>query len=155
MSLTFYLSVIFDTIDHNILLSRLSLWFEITGTVLDWFKSYQSSRPFRVKCESSFSSFQICFVASRKYLFSAPGFYHVGLYTTPLSSLISSLSHTMIRNFSFPFILQMCIRAKHPHDAMQQFWMTSNLLTLNSSKTEFSSLDSKSNSKLPNCRISV
>jgi len=38
---------------------------------------------------------------------------------------------------------------------MQQFWMTSNLLKLNSSKTEFSSLDYKSNSKLPNYRISV
>ena len=67
----------FDTIDHNILSSRLSSWFGITCTVLDWFKSYLSSRPFRVKCESSFSSLYICFVASRKYLFLAPGFYHL------------------------------------------------------------------------------
>ena len=89
MSLTFYLSVIFDTIDHNILLSCLSLWFEIIGTDLDWFKSYLYSRPFRVKCEGSLCSLQICFVASRKYLFSALDFI---IYTTPLSSLISSLS---------------------------------------------------------------
>ena len=73
----FDLSAAFDTIDHNILLSRLPSWFWITGTVLDWFKSYTSSRPFRVKCESSFSSLHICFVASRKYLFSAHRFYHV------------------------------------------------------------------------------
>ena len=86
----FDLSAAFDTIDHNILLSRLSSWFGITGTVLavqDWFKSYQSSRPFRVKCEGSFSSLQICFMAFRK--FSALDSI---MYTAPLSSLISSLS---------------------------------------------------------------
>ena len=44
------LSATFDTIDHNILLFRLSSLFVITGTVLDWFKSSLSSRPFRVKC---------------------------------------------------------------------------------------------------------
>ena len=57
----FDLSAAFDTIDHNILLSRLFSWFGITGTVLDWFKSYVSSRPFYVKCESSFSSLHTCF----------------------------------------------------------------------------------------------
>ena len=70
-------SAAFDTIDHIILSSRLSSWFGISGTVIDWFKSHLSSRPFRVKCERSFSSFYICFVASRKYLFLARGFYHV------------------------------------------------------------------------------
>ena len=45
----------------TVLLSRLSSWFGITGTVLDWFKSSLSSRPFRVKCEGSFSSLHICF----------------------------------------------------------------------------------------------
>ena len=77
------LSAAFDTIDHNILLSRLSSWFGITGTVLAWFQSYLSSRPFRVKCESSFFSFHICFcVFSVLFI----------IYTTPLSSLISALS---------------------------------------------------------------
>ena len=32
----FDLSAEFDTIDHNILLSRLSSWFGITGTVIDY-----------------------------------------------------------------------------------------------------------------------
>jgi len=35
----FDLSAAFDTIDHNILITRLSSWFGIHGSVLNWFKS--------------------------------------------------------------------------------------------------------------------
>jgi len=34
------LSAAFDTIDHDILMTRLSSWFGIHGSVLSWFKSY-------------------------------------------------------------------------------------------------------------------
>ena len=44
------LSAAFDTIDHDILITRLSSWFGIHGSVLILFKSYLSSRCFRVKC---------------------------------------------------------------------------------------------------------
>ena len=46
------LSAAFDTNDHDILITRLSSWFGIHGSVLSWFKSYLSSRCFRVKCET-------------------------------------------------------------------------------------------------------
>ena len=104
---------------------------------------YLSSRPFRVKCESSFSSLHTVFVAFHKALF-CPRLLFI-IYTTPLSSLISSLSlnhhlHAddtqLFYSFHPPDV--------HPsitylHGALQQIssWMTSNLLTLNSSKTEF------------------
>jgi len=50
------LSAAVDTIDHDILITRLSSWFGIHGSVLSWFKSYLSSRPFRVKCITDLSS---------------------------------------------------------------------------------------------------
>src|SRR6218665_3298643 len=38
------ISTAFDTIEHNLLLHRLSSLFGISGTALLWFKSYLSSR---------------------------------------------------------------------------------------------------------------
>ena len=42
------LSAAFDTIDHSILLHRLSSWFGITDSALTWFKTYLASRFFSV-----------------------------------------------------------------------------------------------------------
>jgi len=54
------LSAAFDTINHNILTTRLSSWFGLHGSVLEWFKFYLSDRCFRVECDNSFSSSLTC-----------------------------------------------------------------------------------------------
>ena len=76
------LSAAFDT--------RLSSWFGIHGSVLSWFKSYLSSRFFCVKCETDLSSWHTssCGVPQGSVL----GPLLFVMYTTPLSTLISSCS---------------------------------------------------------------
>ena len=60
------------------------------GSVLNWFKSYLTSRSFRVKCDKDFSSEHIfsCGVPQGHVL----GPVLFVMYTTPLSTLISLLS---------------------------------------------------------------
>ena len=43
------LSAAFDTIDHDLLLSRLTEWFGIDGVVLQWVRSYLTGRSQLVK----------------------------------------------------------------------------------------------------------
>ena len=81
------LSVAFDTIDHSILLERLSSWFGITSTALAWLKSYLHNRSFYVTIDNTKSS-------SYQLLYGVPQGSVLGpllfiLYTTPLSTLIS------------------------------------------------------------------
>jgi len=106
------LSAAFDTIDRDILVTRLSSRFGINGSVLNWFKSFLLSRTFCVKCNYCFSSLHTS-------LYGVPQGSVIGpllfiMYTTPLSTLILSLSlyyHIyaelpMTHNFFSPFIPQ-------------------------------------------------
>ena len=49
------LSSALDTLDHNILLSRLCNVYSITGDALDWFRSYLTGRIQHVVIEDSIS----------------------------------------------------------------------------------------------------
>jgi len=142
------LSAAIDTIDHNILITRLSSWFGINGSVLSWFKSYISSCSFHVKCDNNLLSFHSssCGVPQGSVL----GHLLFLVYTTPLSTLISSLSFdhhlyaddTQLCFFFHPLNLDSA-SLKHllPSKRFSTYlflvsWMTANL-TLNSSNTKF------------------
>jgi len=84
------ISAAFDTIDHCILIARLSSWFEIHGSVLDWFKCYLIFRFFRVKFDKDLSSEHTSSGGVPQG--SVLGPLLLVMYITPLSTLTSSLS---------------------------------------------------------------
>ena len=53
------LSAAFDTVDHDILLTRLEFSFGISGAALDWFQSYLMGRVECVRCCSARSTQKI------------------------------------------------------------------------------------------------
>ena len=143
------LSAAFDTIDHSILLHRLSSWFGIGETAKSWFCSYLSNRSFSVQCNG---------------LKSSPSGLNTGvpqgsvlgpllliMYTTPLSSLISSLNspstppvgHHLYADDTQLFISFSPSELSSAQSVLSQTihaiseWMRSNFLSLNPSKTEF------------------
>ena len=134
------LSAAFDTIDHNILITRLSSWFGIHGSVLSWFKSYHLA-PFVLNVITTSIPFILFFCGVLQGSVLGPLLFV--MYTTPLSTRIPSLSpHYYLyaddtQLFSHPLNFESSI--SNLKNALQHIfsWMTAILLILNSSKTEF------------------
>ena len=136
------LSAAFDTIDHEILLSRLEHSFGIQNSALDWFRSYLSDRKQLVIVNGlRLSETPLDFGVPQGSVLGPVLFI---LYTTPLTQLIDShsvrheiyaddtqLNHSdSLSNYdNLIHSLQDCVTdVKH--------WMSQNMLKLNDDKTE-------------------
>ena len=89
------LSAAFDTIDHSIILHRLSTWFGFNGKVISWLTSYLSFCSFAVIINSVSSARSSLSQGVTQGIVIGPLLFI--LYTTPLSSLISdsTVGHQM------------------------------------------------------------
>ena len=136
------LSAAFDTIDHQILLSRLNSVFGIQSTALQWFHSYLSDRYQSTSVNNSSSS-------PSQLMYGVPQGSVLGpilfvLCTTPLSDIIAnqSVNHQL---FADDTQLQKSAPLSEVTNLTKELnactddiktWMTENQLKLNDGKTE-------------------
>ena len=85
------LSAAFDTIDNDILLSRVCNVYGITGNALDWFRSYLTGRKHRVVIEDSLSVDQELDIGVPQGSVLGPRIYC--MYTKPVSDIIQRHSY--------------------------------------------------------------
>ena len=136
------LSAAFDTIDHQILLSRLQTIFGIRSNVLQWFRSYLLDRNQCVVVNNSASS-------SSPVMFGVPQGSVLGpvlfvLYTTPLSEIIANHSDnhqlfaddTQLQKSAPPNDVQSLTHNLQSCTDDIKAWMSNNQLKLNEDKTE-------------------
>ena len=135
------LSAAFDTVDHEILLQRLESWIGISGSALNWFKSYLEERTYFVEIGncSSDKMAMTCGVPQGSIL----GPLLFNLYMLPLGQLISS-HNVSYHNYADDTQIYVSLTAgEHgPVDSLFHciqhisMWMQNNFLQLNSEKTE-------------------
>ncbi|XP_071806978.1 uncharacterized protein [Asterias amurensis] len=140
------LSAAFDTVNHNVLFNRLECEIGITGTALEWFKSYFSGRTTQVLIDNTYS-------ASHDMLYGLPQGSIVGpksftIYTIPIGRIIKGnnpLYHIYADDIqiytsftpSDSSSIQSALQALTKCIVELKSWMTENMLKLNNNKTEF------------------
>ena len=137
------LSAAFDTINHSILLKRLSSWFGLDNTVLSRISSYLSNRCFYVNLNGTKSSLSPLPNGVPQGSVLGPLLFI--LYTTPLSHIISNscASHHLCADDTQLYMsfsaTDFATNIAHLQSTLSSVydWMSSNFLSLNPSKTEF------------------
>ena len=153
------LSAAFDTVDHQILLDRLSTSFNITGVALRWIRSYLRGRSFRVSTGGDLSVSEDAEGSDTAVSESVRLEYGV-----PQGSVLGPLFFVLYTNYIGNIIRQHGIKYHVYADDIQlhisfdpkdnnasnmalaklsacindiHLWMSRNMLKLNNSKTEF------------------
>ena len=136
------LSAGFDTIDHQILLTRLQHSFVISGPALSWFSSYLSNRTHAVTINSLQSEHTTLHYGVTQGSVLGPVLFI--LYTQPLFNLVSkhAVSHHAFADDNQLYKISTLDAIHQSIETLQnctidvKSWMTANKLQLNDNKTE-------------------
>ena len=140
------LSAAFDTVKHSILIDRIAHEIGVTGTALNWFRSYFSGRSTQIlidgvysrTCDMSYGLPQGSIVGPRAFT----------IYTIPIGRIIKryNLSYHM---YADDIQIYVSFDPNDPDSILAALtsltncineiksWMTHNMLKLNNDKTEF------------------
>src|SRR5437899_6800252 len=156
------LSAAFDTIDHHILISRLSSYFGISGIALQLLTSYLSNRTQTLSIDSQFTLPSPLTTGIPQGSVLGPLLFT--LYTTPLSNTLQK-SGTHFHFYADDTQLYISFPPALSHTPLALLsstldlvhtWFTTNRLCLNPSKTEFIIIGSPcQRSKLSSTAVSI
>jgi exonuclease III len=137
------LSAAFDTVDHDILLEVLNRNFGISGSAMDWFKSYLSNRKMKVKVNNTESSLRSINSSVPQGSVAGPILYSVYASTLPSAITNSDINimgyaddHGLYSSFSSSDEFKEIDNLSETLSSVKM-WMNSNRMKMNDSKTEF------------------
>ena len=153
------LSAAFDTVEHNILVTRMANEIGLTGTALAWYKSYFSNRSTKVSINDTFSSCHHMEYGLPQGSIVGPGSFKI--HIIPIGRIIKKhqISYHMYAD-DIQLFHDFIPSDKDSVDrALSRLsscicdikrWMTINMLKLNDSKTElFIAISPRNKCKLP------